>query len=200
MGGSRISFRRGCTRLMLYFNTNKTHSFFFFCRIPVVLENRRSSKGGGGGGGGPPPPPPTPSTLPLDPPLVFHLFCRWRPVARASYQPRNAAVLKRKAQSAKNFRHWCFGLSNSCWTLFVRSSPRSLPFPHILLHNSLKQLCWICLVALRWKHYNLNIWRLVYQRIVVLHVNNSLQVVFAAKLIFGDDTSFFSEKYLICFS
>ena len=43
-GGSRIFFRRGCTRLLLYFNTNKPHSF---CRIPVVLENRRSSQGGG---------------------------------------------------------------------------------------------------------------------------------------------------------
>ena len=40
-GGSRIFFRRGCTRLLLYFNTNKPHSFF--CRITVVLENRRSS-------------------------------------------------------------------------------------------------------------------------------------------------------------
>ena len=39
-------FRRGCTRLLPYFNTNKPHSFF--CRIPVVLENRRSSPGGGG--------------------------------------------------------------------------------------------------------------------------------------------------------
>ena len=39
--------RRGCTRLLLYFNTNKPHSFFFG-RIPVVLENRRSSRGGGG--------------------------------------------------------------------------------------------------------------------------------------------------------
>ena len=37
----------GCTRLLLYFNTNKPHSFFFG-RIPV--ENRRSSQGGGGGG------------------------------------------------------------------------------------------------------------------------------------------------------
>ena len=46
-GGSRIFFRRGCTRILLYFNTNKPHSFF--CRIPVVLENRRSSQGGGGG-------------------------------------------------------------------------------------------------------------------------------------------------------
>ena len=40
-------FRRGCTPLLLYFNTNKPH--FFFCRIPVVLENRRSSRGGGWG-------------------------------------------------------------------------------------------------------------------------------------------------------
>ena len=40
-------FRRGCTRPLLYFNTNKPHSFFF-CRIPVVLENRRSSQGEGG--------------------------------------------------------------------------------------------------------------------------------------------------------
>ena len=58
-GGSRIFFRRGCTRLLLYFNTNKPHSFFF-CRIPVVLENRRLSRGGGVH---------TPCTLPLDLPL-----------------------------------------------------------------------------------------------------------------------------------
>ena len=59
-GGSRIFVRRGCTRLLLYFNTNKPHSFFF-CRIPIVLENRRSSRGRGGVR--------TPCTLPLDPPL-----------------------------------------------------------------------------------------------------------------------------------
>ena len=47
-GGSRIFVRMGCTRLLLYFNTNKPHSFFF-CRIPVVFENRRSSQGGRGG-------------------------------------------------------------------------------------------------------------------------------------------------------
>ena len=35
-------FTRGCTPLLLYFNTNKPHSFFFG-RIPVVLENRASS-------------------------------------------------------------------------------------------------------------------------------------------------------------
>ena len=38
-------FSRGCTRLLLYFNTIKPHIFFFFCRIPIVLENRRSSQG-----------------------------------------------------------------------------------------------------------------------------------------------------------
>ena len=54
---SRIFVRRGCTRLLLYFNTNKPH-----CRIPVVLENRSSSQEGGGC---------TPCTLPLDPPLIW---------------------------------------------------------------------------------------------------------------------------------
>ena len=29
-GGSRIFFRRGCTRLLLHYNTNKPHSFFSF--------------------------------------------------------------------------------------------------------------------------------------------------------------------------
>ena len=42
-GGSRIFFRRGCNRLLLYFNTR-------IRRIPVVLENRWSSQRGGGGG------------------------------------------------------------------------------------------------------------------------------------------------------
>ena len=66
-GRSKIFFRRGCTCLLLYFNTNKPHSFF--CRIPVVLENRRSSQGGC-----------TPCTLPLDPPILLSrifLTQRW---------------------------------------------------------------------------------------------------------------------------
>ena len=48
-GGSRIFFRRGCTRLLLYFNTNKPHSFF--------LQNT-----GWGGGGAHPLHPPSRST------------------------------------------------------------------------------------------------------------------------------------------
>ena len=58
-GGSRIFFRRGCTLLFLYFNTNKPHSIF--CRIPVALEKTAGHPGGGGAR--------TPCTLPLDPPL-----------------------------------------------------------------------------------------------------------------------------------
>ena len=46
-GGSRNFFRRGYTRLLLYFNTSKPHSVFF-CRIPVVLVNCRSFQRGGG--------------------------------------------------------------------------------------------------------------------------------------------------------
>ena len=42
-------------------STPINHIVFFFCRIPVALENRRSSQGGGGVH--------TPCTLPLDPPL-----------------------------------------------------------------------------------------------------------------------------------
>ena len=63
-GGSRIFFRRGCTRLLLYFNTNKPH-FFFLGRIPVVLENRRSSLGRGAGGAHPLHPSPRSAPAPL---------------------------------------------------------------------------------------------------------------------------------------
>ena len=63
-GGSRIFFWRGCTCLLLYFNTNKPHRFFLqntsCIRKPQVI-----SEGGGGVR--------TPCTLPLDPPLNHHL-------------------------------------------------------------------------------------------------------------------------------
>ena len=44
-GGSRIFFRRGCTRVLLYFNTNEPHSFFFLqntscIRKPQVISGR----------------------------------------------------------------------------------------------------------------------------------------------------------------
>ena len=46
-GGSRIFFRRGCTRLLSTSTPINHIVLFFFCRIPVVLENRRSGVGGG---------------------------------------------------------------------------------------------------------------------------------------------------------
>ena len=71
MGGSRIFFRRGCTCLLLYFNTNTPH--FFFCRIPVVLENRRSSQGRGGGWNAHPLQPP-PRSAPVNTLLICFSF------------------------------------------------------------------------------------------------------------------------------
>ena len=48
-----------------------------------------------------------------------------------------------KVLSAKNFRHCYLGLSNSCWTIFLGSSPRSLPFSIMLCCTTawFKQLC-----------------------------------------------------------
>ena len=48
-GGSRIFFRRGCTRLLLYFKTNKSHSISFFAEYHVTRR---------GGGAHPLHPPP----------------------------------------------------------------------------------------------------------------------------------------------
>ena len=65
-GGSRIFFRRGCTRLLLYFNTNKLHSFFFqntsCIRKPQVMS---------GGGAHPLHPPPRSAPEILDSNFYF---------------------------------------------------------------------------------------------------------------------------------
>ena len=54
----------GCTRLLLYFNTNKPHSFFFSQNTSCIRKSQVISGGGVR----------TPCTLPLDPPLR-HRFC-----------------------------------------------------------------------------------------------------------------------------
>ena len=66
-GGSRIFFRRGCTRLLFHFNTIIPHSFCFFLRNTSCIRKPQVISGGGGGGG--PPPVRTPCTLPLAPSL-----------------------------------------------------------------------------------------------------------------------------------
>ena len=42
-------FRRGCTRLLLYFNTNKPHSFFFFLQNTSCIRKPQVISEGGGG-------------------------------------------------------------------------------------------------------------------------------------------------------
>ena len=59
-GGSRIFFRRGCTRLLLYFNTNKPHSFFFFLQNTSCIRKPKVISGGGGAHPLHPPPRSTP--------------------------------------------------------------------------------------------------------------------------------------------
>ena len=69
-GGSRIFFRRGCTRLLLYFNTNKP--LFFSQNTSCIRKPQVISVGGGGVH--------TPCPLPLDPPLEKTLiFVSTRP-------------------------------------------------------------------------------------------------------------------------
>ena len=66
-GGSRIFFRRGCTRLLLYFSTNKPHSFFF-AEYQLYKKTAGHLRGGVR----------TPCTLPLDPPLICTTWTSWK--------------------------------------------------------------------------------------------------------------------------
>ena len=59
----QVFFTRGCTRLLLYVNTNKPHSFFFFLQNASCIRKLQVISEGGGGVR-------TPCTLLLDPPLV----------------------------------------------------------------------------------------------------------------------------------
>ena len=69
-GGSRIFFRTGCTRLFLYFNTNKPHGFLFLQNTSCIRKPQVISGGGGRGGRVR-----TPCTLSLDPPLLVASLC-----------------------------------------------------------------------------------------------------------------------------
>ena len=62
-GGSRIFFRRGGTRLLLYFNINKNHIVSFSLQNTSWIRKPQVISEGGGVR--------TPCTLPLDPPLIF---------------------------------------------------------------------------------------------------------------------------------
>ena len=66
-GGSRIFFRRWCTRLLLYFNTNKPH--IFFVQNTSCIRKPQVISGGGGLR--------TPCTFHLDPPLGLMWFAKY---------------------------------------------------------------------------------------------------------------------------
>ena len=64
-------FRRGCTRFLLYFNTNKPHSCFFLQNTSCIRKPQVISPGAGGEGGAHPlHPPPRSNTDTL---LIFFL-------------------------------------------------------------------------------------------------------------------------------
>ena len=73
-GGSRIFFRRGCIRLLLYFNTNKPHSFFF-AEYTSCIRKQQVILGGGGAHPRHPPPRYAPGKVPL---LTATFYCRSR--------------------------------------------------------------------------------------------------------------------------
>ena len=92
-----IFFRRGCTRLFLYFNTNKPHSFFLFLQNTSCIRKPRVISGRGVR---------TPCTLPLDPPLYLKSFRSW-PVA---FSKKPEAI--RRIPNKKDFYwYYCF----FCW-------------------------------------------------------------------------------------
>ena len=64
-GGSRIFFRRGCSRVLLYFNTNKPRSFFFWQNTSCTRKQQVIS---GGGGAHPLHPPP------ISAPVLVHFY------------------------------------------------------------------------------------------------------------------------------
>ena len=124
-GGSRIFFRRGCTRLLLYFNTNKPHSFF--CRIPVVLENCRSCQRRGGGAHPLHPPP-------RSAPGREHFRMRWRSLY--------------KLADERRVKPDTSGRVNSIWIRYVWSGHKRVQLVCvILLHEKFLQFDWLTAVV-----------------------------------------------------
>ena len=84
-GGSRIFFSRGCTRLVLYFNTNKPHSFFFPQNTSCIRKPQVISGGWGGAHPLHPPPRSAPvSTWGLHPGCSLQI-CTWVPCSFSDF-------------------------------------------------------------------------------------------------------------------
>ena len=136
-GGSRIFLRRGCTLLLLYFNTNKPHSFFC-CRIPVVLENRRSSRGGEGGAH--PQHPPSRSAPEINGLKASKNWDEWK-----------LFILKFFSRAIEISRQFCTS-SNSFFTEKIHPLRRSLPHVWKRSKSPMNVLNSGLLVGLRFKN------------------------------------------------
>ena len=125
-GGSRIFFRRGCTPLLLYFNTNKPHSFFWQ-NTSCIRKLQVMSKGGGG------------IALPLHPPPRSapgreHFRMKWRSLY--------------KLADERRVKPDTSGRVNSIWIRYVWSGHKRVQLVCvILLHEKFLQFDWLTAVV-----------------------------------------------------
>ena len=117
-GGSRIFFRRGCTSLLLYFNTNKPHSFFLQ-KTSCIRKPQVISDGGGVR---------TPCTLPLDPPLRL---------LRVSQE-----VYKLSLQMASAMKQFGFNSWKSLICKDFQDYVHIIPWNYVQLHLAYGYLVW----------------------------------------------------------
>ena len=127
--------------------------------------------------------------LPLDRSSIS--FWKWRPVARASYQPQNAPALKCDRPRTSDTAIWASRIAAGPY--FSALLPRACHFLTFCCttawSNSLGFASWPLGQSRHFgtfRHYNLNLWLcklLIYQRITVLHFNDSPQVILAARFI-----------------
>ena len=81
---------------------------------------------------------------------VFHLLRRWLPSAHAFYKPQVCKILLCKSVVGQEPETLLFCALETFPALFLGSSTRSLPLSGIFFHNSLKELCLVCLATLQW--------------------------------------------------
>ena len=107
-GGSRIFFRRGCTRLLLYFNTiNKPHSFFFWQNTSCIRKPQAIS----GGRGGAHPVHPAPRSAPVVSEVVWTFHLGFEAIMAASYSKRLISTNLR-SDFLKLLQQNCISVSN----------------------------------------------------------------------------------------
>ena len=107
-GGSRIFFRRGCTRLLLYFNTiNKPHSFFLLAEYQLYQKTAGHLRGAGGAH----PLHPSPRSAPVVSEVVWTFHLGFEAIMAASYSKRLISTNLR-SDFLKLLQQNCISVSN----------------------------------------------------------------------------------------